>query len=127
MRDVLLAGKESHERPALPGGVVADGPAQHRIGRLERVEHGARGGRALDVQLHLTVDAGEGPQMRREHDPDHGSVCASTDTTEGRSRTMGVQLSPASAEAYTCPPVVPKYTPQGSSESTLIASRSTLT
>ena len=65
--------------------------------------------------------------MRRQDDPDHGKVCASTETTDGRSRTMGVQLSPASAEAYTWPPVVPKYTPQGSRESTLMASRSTLT
>src|SRR5438093_11718270 len=39
---------------------------------------------------------------------DHGSVCTSTDSTDGRSRTMGAQLSPASAEAYTWPPVVPK-------------------
>ena len=57
----------------------------------------------------------------------HASVCTSTESTAGRSRTMGAQLSPASAEAYTCPPVVPKYTPQESSWSTAIASRSTLT
>ena len=36
-------------------------------------------------------------------------------------------LSPASFEAYTWPPVVPKYTPQSSSVSTAIASRRTLT
>jgi len=40
---------------------------------------------------------------------------------------MGVQLSPPLREAYTWPPVVPKYTPQVSSESTAIASRSTFT
>ncbi len=38
----------------------------------------------------------------------HGRVCTSTESTAGRSRTMGAQLSPALAEAYTCPPVVPK-------------------
>jgi len=38
----------------------------------------------------------------------HASVCTSTESTAGRSRTIGFQLSPASAEAYTCPPVVPK-------------------
>ena len=38
----------------------------------------------------------------------HGSVWTSTESTAGRSRTIGVQLSPASADAYTCPPVVPK-------------------
>jgi len=40
---------------------------------------------------------------------------------------MGAQLSPASADAYTWPPVVPKYTPHGSSVSTHIASRNTFT
>ena len=57
----------------------------------------------------------------------YGSVWTSTEYTAGRSRTMGVQLSPPSDDPYTCPPVVPKYKPQGSSESTVIASRSTLT
>src|SRR6184192_832297 len=38
----------------------------------------------------------------------HFSVCTSTDNTAGRSRTIGAQLSPASVDAYTCPPVVPK-------------------
>ena len=36
------------------------------------------------------------------------SVWTSTDKTGGRSRTIGVQLSPASADPYTCPPDVPK-------------------
>ncbi len=36
------------------------------------------------------------------------SVCTSTESTAGKSRTIGAQLSPASLEAYTCPPVVPK-------------------
>ena len=67
------------------------------------------------------------PQMEGKRDPDHGSVWTSTETTAGRSRTMGAQLSPALADTYTCPPVVPKYTPHGSSVSTAIASRNTLT
>ena len=58
--------------------------------------------------------------------PDH-SVCTSTEYTAGKSRTIGAQLSPASAEQYTCPPLVPKYTPHLSSASTAIASRSTFT
>src|SRR6266851_403514 len=84
-------------------------------------------GLALNVELHLAADARQSPQMWREYDSDHGSVWTSTESTAGRSRTMGAQLSPASAEAYTCPPVVPKYTPHLSSESTAIASRNTLT
>ena len=109
------------------GDVVADRPAQHRIAGLERVEDRALRDRTLDVELHLAVDARQRPQMRRKHDSDHGSVWTSTESTAGRSRTMGAQVSPASADAYTCPPVVPKYTPHESSESTAIASRSTLT
>src|SRR5262245_18648166 len=124
---VLLAGEESDERPALLRHLVADRAAQHRVRRLEGVEDGARGDRRGHVELHLAADLGEGPQVRGQDDADHGSVCASTATTDGRSRTMGAQLSPPSAEPYTWPPVVPKYTPQGSSASTAIASRSTFT
>jgi hypothetical protein len=40
---------------------------------------------------------------------------------------MGIQLSPESAEAYTCPPVVPKYIPHESSESTASALRKIFT
>src|SRR5438093_182431 len=55
----------------------------------------------------------------------HPSVCTSTESTAGRSRTIGFQLSPASAEAYTWPPGVPKQIPHLSKESTAMASRST--
>src|SRR5438876_3864835 len=123
---ILLAGEEPHERPAPLRDVVADGPAQHRIAGLERVEDRALRDRTFDVDLHLALDARQLPQMWREYDADHGSVWTSTDSTTGRSRTMGAQLSPASADAYTCPPVVPKYTPHESSESTAIPSRHTL-
>jgi hypothetical protein len=41
----------------------------------------------------------ERPQMRRKHHADHHSVCTSTESTAGRSRTMGAQVSPASADA----------------------------
>jgi hypothetical protein len=124
---ILVAGEEPHERPALVRDVVADGAAQHRVPGFERVEHLPLGGLALDVEAHLALDAREHPEMGREHDSDHGSVWTSTESTAGRSRTIGAQVSPASGDAYTCPPVVPKYTPQGSNESTAIASRSTLT
>src|SRR5262249_12025751 len=105
---VPLASEEADERPPSERDMIADRPTQHRIANLERVEHRALRGLAGDVQLHLAVDVRERPQVRREHDPDHGSVWTSTDSTAGRSRTMGVQLSPASADPYTWPPVVPK-------------------
>src|SRR2546426_5479397 len=124
---ILLAGEDPHERSALLREVIADRPAQHRIAGLERVEDRALRGLTLDVERHLAVDVRQRPQMCRKHDSDHGSVWTSTESTAGRSRTMGAQVSPASADAYTCPPVVPKYTPHESSESTAIASRNTFT
>src|SRR5260370_41192442 len=57
----------------------------------------------------------------------HASVCTSTESTPGRPRTIGDQLSPASAEAYTGPPLAPKYKPNLSSGSAATASRNTLT
>src|SRR6266478_5550824 len=126
-RIVFLASEEAQERTALLRDVIADRAAQHRILGLEGVEHRALRDRTVDVELHLRTDARQRPQMSGEYDADHRSVWTSTESTAGRSRTMGVQLSPASAEAYTCPPVVPKYTPHLSSESTAIASRKTFT
>src|SRR5262249_56599789 len=97
---------------------VADSHPQQRVGLLEGIEDGALGHLAIHVELDLAIDAGERAEMRGQGDANaHGRVCTSTATTEGRSRTMGAQLSPELAETYTCPPVVPKYTPHGSSES----------
>ncbi len=109
------------------GDMIADGTAQHGIAGLKCVKDRALRDLTLDVELHLAADTRQCPQMCRKLDSNHGKVWTSTETTAGRSRTMGAQLSPASADAYTCPPVVPKYTPHLSSESTAIASRNTLT
>ncbi len=99
--EVLAAGEKPEECPAPARGVVADGPAQHGVTGLEGVEHRTDRHGTLDLNLHLAVHAGEGPQVRRNHDADHGSVWTSTESTAGRSRTMGAQVSPASAEPYT--------------------------
>src|ERR1700741_3319337 len=48
------------------------------------------------------------PKNARKVGHSHDNVWTSTDSTAGRSRTIGFQLSPASAEQYTWPPVVPK-------------------
>src|SRR5215469_5563046 len=99
MGQVLLAGEEPDERPARAAVVVADGAAEHRIALLQRVQDGALGDLARHVQLHFAVDMRERAQVSGEDHPDHGSVWTSTDSTAGRSRTIGAQLSPASAEA----------------------------
>jgi len=124
---ILLASEESQECSALLCDMVADRPAQHRIGGLKRVEDRALRCLTFDIQLYFTSDFCQRPQMWRENDSYHGSVWTSTESTAGRSRTKAFQLSPSSTDAYTCPPVVPKYTPHESSESTAIASRKTLT
>ena len=38
---ILLARIEPDERPAPLGDVITDRPAQHRVRRFERVEHGS--------------------------------------------------------------------------------------
>src|SRR5262249_13857604 len=117
MGQVLGTGEEPQHRPALPGDVVADRAAEHRIAGLQRGGDPALRDRAVEGELDLAIDVGQRPQMIRKDHSDHDSVWTSTDSTDGRSRTMGAQLSPESADAYTCPPVVPKYTPHLSSES----------
>ena len=79
--------------------MVADGPAQHGIAGFEGVENRSLSDRGLDLDLHLAADMGQSSQMLREYDSDHGSVCTSTLSTPGKSRTIGFQLSPASADA----------------------------
>ena len=127
VRQVSRAGEEPDEGSALLCDVIANRSAQHRVAGLKRVENRALRHQTLDVETDLAVDARELPQVRRQHNADHESVWTSTESTAGRSRTMGAQLSPASADPYTCPPVVPKYTPHESSASTAIASRNTFT
>ena len=90
------------------GGLVANRSAEHRIAGLEGIENRLRRRLTLNLELHLAADLRQVAEVRRQHDANHASVCTSTDRTAGRSLTMGAQLSPASADAYTCPPVVPK-------------------
>src|SRR5262245_37443336 len=71
---ILLAGKEPHERSALLRDMIADRPPQHRIAGLEGVEDRALSDRSLDVELHFSTDARQRSQMWREYDSDHGSV-----------------------------------------------------
>lgn len=127
VREILFACEEPHERPAGERLLVADRAAERRIARFERVEEGALCGRPLEIELHLVADACQRLQMLRKDHAHHDTVCTSTDRTAGRSRTIGAHVFPLFADAYTCPPVVPKYTPQESSESTAMASRRTFT
>ena len=99
MRKVLTAGKETQERPAGLRDVVANRTAQHRIPALDRVDDGALCDGCLKVEFHFAADAREPTEMRRENDANQASVWTSTESTVGRSRTMGDHVSPASADA----------------------------
>src|ERR1700735_976318 len=99
MRQIFLAGEEAQERPPLLCDLIANRPAQHRIASLKRVKHRTKRDWTSDVERQFVGDVGQRAKMLREYDPDHGSVCTSTDSTAGKSRTMGAQLSPASADA----------------------------
>ncbi len=70
---ILLAGEEPQEWPALFGDVVADCAPQHRIAGLKRVEDRPLRDRAFDVEFYLSVNPRQGPQMKWEHDSNHGS------------------------------------------------------
>ncbi len=112
-RQIPLAREEAQKGPPLLRRVVADGTAQHGVCGLQRIEHGTNGRWAGGINQNLvSCNAGQRSQVRRQFDADlngtHASVCTSTDSTGGRSRTIAVQLSPASAEPYTWPPLVPK-------------------
>src|SRR6267142_212820 len=95
VREIFLAREEAQERAPLPRSVVADGAAQHGMTRLERIQDRVDGDGSLDLERHLAVDVRELAQMSRQRNADHGSVWTSTESTAGRSRTMGFQLSPA--------------------------------
>ena len=63
MRQVLLAGEEPHERPALSRNLIADRPAQRWIARLECIQDRALRYWSLDFELHFALDLRQCPQM----------------------------------------------------------------
>src|SRR4030066_823030 len=119
---ILLAGEQAQGRPSYLGDVIANRAAQHGIARLQHVQDRPLRGRTIDLPRPLRLDLRQVSPMVRQHDSYQSSAWTSPDSTAGRFRAMGAQLSPPPGEAYTCPPVVPKYTPHGSSEPTAIAS-----
>jgi hypothetical protein len=74
MGQILSAGEEPQERSALLRHVVADRALQHRISRLEFIEHRTDRNLTLNLELHLFVNLRQRSQMIREHDSDHFST-----------------------------------------------------
>jgi len=99
MGKVLAAGKEAQEGPTRLRDVVAYRTAQYGVATLEGVNDGALCDGRRKVEFDFAADAREPAQVRWQHDANHGSVWTSTESTAGRSRTMGDHVSPASEEA----------------------------
>src|SRR6266403_123766 len=70
MGEIFLACKEPQEWPALLCDVIADGPPQHGIAGLERVEYRALRDRTFDLNLHFAAGVRQRPQMLRQREPD---------------------------------------------------------
>src|SRR5262252_10319852 len=99
MGEVFRACEEADEGTALPRDVVADRSPQDRIVLLQSVEDRPSRGGGGHIHPDLPRDLRQRAQMRRQDHPDHARVWTSTENTDGRSRTIGAQLSPPSAEA----------------------------
>src|SRR4051794_13516364 len=120
VRQIFFAGEEAQERPALLRHMIADGALQHRITRFKSIEHRTLRNLPRDIQLHLAADPRQGPKLLRNFRADLFGVCPATEGPAGRPGPIGAQVSPAPAAANPGPPVVPKYTPHLSKESTAI-------
>ncbi len=60
---VLFACEEPQQGTPLLRGRITYGSAQRWVLHLERIENGALRGRAVDPELHLSTDVGEGTQV----------------------------------------------------------------
>ncbi len=98
VRQIALACEEADQRPPAHRRRIANRPAQHWIARLQPVQHAGDRRLCECVELNFALHSRQRAQMRRQQHADHGKACTSTDSTGGRSRTIAVQRSPASAD-----------------------------
>ena len=102
VRDVFLAREEPNEWTPFQCAVIANRPAQNRIARFQRVEDGADRHRLANFKLNFALDSRQVPQVIWKDDTYHPvayrSVWTSTDNTAGKSRTIGFQELPLSAD-----------------------------
>ncbi len=85
VREILGASKEPQEGAPLLGHVITNRAAEHRVLHFKRIEDGSGRDRPLQVQLNLALNVAKCPQVMRQYNTNHGSVCTSTDSTAGRS------------------------------------------
>ena len=70
MRQILLAGEESQEWPALLRDLIANRAKQRWIARLECVEDGALRHWAFHLEHHIAADTCQREEMGWEYDSD---------------------------------------------------------
>jgi len=95
--EILFAGEEAQERPALLRDLVADGAAQHRIPGLESIKHRALRNRAFDVELHFVADVRQRPKVLRDGDSNHIELRDAARPFSGQPRRRAGDQSPSDA------------------------------
>jgi hypothetical protein len=71
--------------------MIPNGSPQHRILRFQSIEDAPQRDGFPDIQCHRVSHLCQCPQMMGQLDLHHASVCTSTESTAGRSRTIGFQ------------------------------------
>jgi len=66
---------------------------------LQRGKDAVNRNRVWHIQLHFAGNTRQVAQMKWKLNPDHDSICVSTDNTAGKSRTIAFQVFPPLAEA----------------------------
>src|ERR1700752_3520769 len=109
--EILPAGKEPQHGPTLSSDMFANSSTQHRVTRFQSIEDRTPGYLAVNLKFNIPLDARKCSQVCWQNNENHVSVWTSTESTGGRSRTMGVHVSPPLGDTSTCPPVVPTEMP----------------
>jgi len=99
MRQIFAARKKTDHWPANLRHMITHCPSQHRIFRFNCIQQRPLSQRSVYLKSYFTIDVRQRAQIRRKNNAYHGNVCASTESTAGKSRTSGFHLSPASTEA----------------------------
>jgi hypothetical protein len=99
VRYIFAARKESQERSTFSRDVLENCSSQHRILCLKRIEDRSPSHFATNVNGDVATNSCKCAQVRRHYDSNHENVWTSTESTAGRSRTIGVHVSPESADA----------------------------
>jgi hypothetical protein len=72
VREVALARKESNVGATLEGSMHPDRSAQNREPRFEGIQELLRGNLGSEIEFDLAGYTGQGAQIAREPNPDHG-------------------------------------------------------